>query len=101
MMYTQQEIITMLIPVFKQFPIKRAALFGSYARNQQTSESDLDIFLEIDDSADIVSVFYDFWDELEAKINLKADVLTPGSLTTAPKRFRERILSELRYIYEA
>ena len=100
-MYTQQELINKLTPIFEEYPIKRAALFGSYARGDQTDESDLDVFIEIDDSADIVSVFFGFWDELEDKISLKADVLTPGSLTTAPGRFRERILSELRYIYEA
>ena len=100
-MYTQQEVIDKLIPLLMQYPIKRAALFGSYARGDQTSDSDLDVYLELDDSADIVSVYYDFWDELEDKVCLNADVLTPGSLTTAPQRFRERILSELMYIYEA
>ena len=99
-MYTQQELIDKLTPIFSKYPIKRAALFGSYARGDQTGDSDIDVFLEIDDSADIVSVFYNFWDELEDKVGMKADVLTPGSLTTAPKRFRERILNELRYIYE-
>ena len=99
-MYSQQEIIDKLTPIFKRYPIKRSALFGSYARGDQTGESDIDVYLEIDDSADIVNVFYNFWDELEEKVDIKADVLTPGSLTTAPKRFRERILNELRYIYE-
>ena len=100
-MYDQQELIDKLTLIFKQYPIKRAAVLGSYARGEQEQNSDLDIFLEIEESADLVSVFYDFWDELEEKIELKADVLTPGSLNTAPKRFRERILNELRYIYEA
>ena len=100
-MYTHQELIDKLTPILKKYPIKRAALFGSYARGEQTSESDLDILLEIDNLADTVDVFYSFWDELEEIINMKADVLTHGSLTTAPRRFRERILSELRNIYEA
>jgi len=45
-----------------------------------------DVFLEIDDLADIVSVFYDFWDELEDKVSMKADVLTPGPLTTISQK---------------
>ena len=97
---TEQELINKLIPIFRQYPIKRAALFGSYARGEQTENSDIDIFLEFDENADLVRVFYGFWDDLEDKMQMKADVLTNGSLETAPKRFRERILNELRYIYE-
>ena len=99
-MYTEQELISKLNPIFKRHPIKRAALFGSYARGEQTEDSDIDIFLEFDESVDLVRVFYVFWDDLEDKMQIKADVLTHGSLETAPKRFRERILNELRYIYE-
>ena len=99
-MYTMQELINKLIPIFKQYPIKRAALFGSYARGEQTENSDIDVFLEFDESADLVRVFYVFWDDLEDKMQTKVDILTQGSLETAPKRFRERILNELRYVYE-
>ena len=100
-MYTQQELINKLTPIFKKFPIKRAALFGSYARGEQNSDSDVDIFLEIDYTDVLPDIVLSIWDDVESDINLKADVLTPGSLETAPKRLRERILNELRYIYEA
>ena len=98
-MYTQQELIDKLTPIFKQYPIKRAAIFGSYARGEQTDESDLDLLLEYDFSNERLD-FYDFWDYLEDDLNVKADVLTFRSLEISPKRFRERILREARYIYE-
>jgi len=99
-MHTLQEIIEKLTPIFKQYPIKRAALFGSYARGEQDNDSDVDIFLEIDYTDVLPDIVLTIWDDVENVINLKADVLTPGSLKTAQKRFRERILNELRYIYE-
>jgi predicted nucleotidyltransferase len=99
--YTQQELINKLTPIFRKYPIKRAALFGSYARGEQIDDSDVDIFLEIDYTNVLPDIVLTIWDDVESGINLKADVLTHGSLETAPKRFRERILNELRYIYEA
>ena len=97
--YTQEELIEMLTPIFKQYPIKRAALFGSYARGEQQDDSDLDLLLEYEISKDLPD-FFDFWDYLESVIHIKADVLTFCSLDTTPKRFRERVLREARYIYE-
>ena len=98
-MYTEQELVNKLTLIFKQYPIKRAALFGSYARGEQNSESDVDLLLDYEFSSELPD-FMDFWDELEETVGIKADVLTFGSLDTTPKRFRERILREARYIYE-
>jgi len=98
-MYDQKELIDKLTPIFRQYPIKRAALFGSYARGEQSDESDLDIILELDYSKQ-PELIYEFWDQLEEIIKLKADVITFGSLSTAPASFRKRILKEIRYIYE-
>ena len=100
-MYTQQELINKLTSIFMQYPIKRAALFGSYAKDEQNGDSDVDIFLEIDYTNVLPDIILTIWDDVESGTNLKADVLTYGSLETAPRRFRERILNELRYIYEA
>jgi len=100
-MYTQQELINKLTPIFRQYPIKRAALFGSYAKGEQNGDSDVDIFLEIDYTNVLPDIILTIWDEVENGINLKADVLTYGALETAPIKFQERILNELRYIYEA
>jgi predicted nucleotidyltransferase len=99
-MYTQQELINRLTHVFKKYPVKRAALFGSYSQDRQNIDSDVDIFLEIDYTDVFPDIILTIWDDVERETNLKADILTHGSLETAPKRFSERILNELRYFYE-
>ena len=99
-MYTQQELINKLTLLFGQFPIKRAALFGSYARGDQTNKSDVDIILELDFLDKGISNFYIFWDKLEMEIKLKADIITFDSLKSAPASFNKQVLNELRYIYE-
>ena len=99
-MYTEQELISKLIPIFQRFPVKRAALFGGYSRGEQTDKSDVDIILEIDMSHERAAYFYIFWDELENATKLKTDLITFGSLNAAPSSFRNKVLKELRYIYE-
>ena len=34
----------------QEFPVRRMALFGSWARNEQTATSDVDILVEVDPS---------------------------------------------------
>ena len=53
-MNSRQNIIERLRaikPVLQQeFPLRRMALFGSWARNEQTEKSDVDILVEVDPS---------------------------------------------------
>lgn len=44
--YTLQEIQTILNPVFSNHNVKKAVLFGSYAKGHADSNSDVDIFVE-------------------------------------------------------
>ncbi len=50
-----------LIPKIRNFmakqPIERAWLFGSYARGDETSTSDMDILVDYDNSKGLVSLF--------------------------------------------
>ena len=44
--YTQNEIKEKLEPIFRTAPIEKAILFGSYAKGEQTSSSDVDIVID-------------------------------------------------------
>ena len=50
-----------IIPKIQEFmekqPIKRAWLFGSYSRGEETEASDIDILVDFDNSQGLVSLF--------------------------------------------
>lgn len=69
------------------------AIFGSYARNQQTEESDIDILVEFE--RPIGSAFIDLADELELILNLKVDLVSKKGLK---KRHLKSIEKELEYV---
>jgi predicted nucleotidyltransferase len=84
---------------FSGKPVKKAYLFGSYARNTAVKgESDIDILLELDYSKPIGMKFFNFQRELEALLNNRVDVLTSDGISkyVLPYIEKDKIL-----IYEA
>lgn len=45
-MYTRQQIESILKQILQDTPVKRVVLFGSYAKNDATAESDLDFVID-------------------------------------------------------
>jgi len=58
-----EHIINNVNSVLKQYPIKRAALFGSYARGEHRDDSDIDLVVEIEKGEELI--FFTLWDEIE------------------------------------
>ena len=58
----------------RRFGVQRLAVFGSYARGAQREESDVDILVEVDPSIGLQ--FVDLADEIEAKLGMRADVVS-------------------------
>ena len=75
---------------FSDKPIKRAYLFGSFARNEAKSDSDLDILVELDYSEPIGMKFFGFQADLEDLLNIKVDLLTTDGLSKYVKPFIDR-----------
>lgn len=79
---------------FQDKPVKKAYLFGSVARQEDTSESDIDLLLELEYIAGISKVFIRMNQELKNLLQKKVDIVTTESLSGFGKKIidNEKIL---------
>jgi len=76
---TIMEIKNKIMPVLNKYGVKKASLFGSVVREEQTDSSDIDLLVELPETAsllELVSLKLD----LEEILKKKVDVLTFDSL---------------------
>ncbi len=79
--------------LYEKYPIKSMAIFGSYARKEQTENSDLDVMVEFNDKIGIR--FIDLADEIETIIGLRVDLVSKKGLK---EKYYKSIQSDLIYV---
>lgn len=96
-MKTREEIIHSLSRYKSRFQsrykIKKMALFGSYARGDQTEQSDVDVLVEVDPSIGLD--FVTLADNIEKELGIPTDVVSAGAVKP---RYRRVIEAELIYV---
>ncbi|MBR6980485.1 MAG: nucleotidyltransferase domain-containing protein [Prevotella sp.] len=65
---------------FKTQPVLKAWLFGSFARDEETPLSDVDIIVLLDHSQPIGLRFFSMWNDLERLLDRKVDLVEDGEL---------------------
>ena len=80
----------MLQQFFINRPVKKAYLFGSYARNEADKNSDIDILVELDHSRPIGMKFFGYKVELEELLKIKVDLVSAEGLSEYVKPFIDR-----------
>ena len=65
---------------FETQPVLKAWLFGSYARGEQTPDSDIDIIVLLDKSQPIGMKYFGMWGDLERLLGRSVDMVTEGNL---------------------
>lgn len=68
-----KQIKNRILPILKSRDIKKAAIFGSYVRNEQKPESDIDILVELkkgNSLFDLIGLEFDLQDKLGKKVDL-------------------------------
>ena len=76
-----------------KFFVGKIGYFGSYARNEQTEISDIDILVEL--TKPLGWEFFDLQEVLEKALNAKVDLVTIKALKS---QLKDRILSEVKYV---
>ena len=80
--------------LLEAYQITRLGIFGSYARDQQTEASDLDVLVDYCQPLTLPRLI-DLRDELSEMVEMKVDVVTPNGLKP---RIRDRVLLEVIYL---
>lgn len=75
---------------FSGKPVKKAFLFGSFARQEAHGESDIDILVELDYSTPIGMKFFSYKDELEELLHRKVDLVTSDGLSRHIKPYIDK-----------
>lgn len=105
MIYTLDEISTLIKPIADKYKLNAVYLFGSYARGEATENSDIDFVIdrygtEIRSLIQLGAVYSD----IENVLNKKVDVITLDSLCQEQQMpsesiFRKNVFDEMIKIY--
>lgn len=94
--YTTEDLRRMLSPVFRNYGVKSAILFGSYAKGCATSISDVDLVV---DSGLRGLAFFGLMDSVASTLRIPVDLIDVSQIRTNSPIERE-IQSTGVYIYE-
>ena len=83
-------------PLLRERGVSQAAIFGSFARGEETPKSDIDVLVTLPSGSSLLDLV-DIKNAIEEKTHRRADVLTYKSIHPS---LRERILNERKVIYE-
>jgi len=92
-----QNVNNIIISTLKEFNPERIGIFGSFARNENTPTSDLDILVKFKDGITLLQLIK-LENTLSEKLNIKVDLVTEGAISN--KKLKEYIQKDLRIIYE-
>lgn len=92
---TLQSIRRRAAPILRRYGVRRAAVFGSFARGDEQKKSDVDILVDVPNGTGLFA-FIGLEQELTDRLGRKVDLVTYRSLHPY---IRERVLNERVAIY--
>ncbi len=81
----KKRVINKIRVILKNNNILKAGFFGSYSRNEETKNSDIDILVQLPKKSSLFTLS-SIENELEKKLNKKIDLLTYDSINSKIKK---------------
>ncbi|OQO71648.1 nucleotidyltransferase [Enterococcus villorum] len=107
MLFSVEEIKKRVAPVAEKYQIPIVYIFGSYARNEATNESDIDFLVETKGmpESNYWVLYGEFFEELKEAVEHEIDLvemeaLSQPKLTEYQKQFLEKMMKERIKIFE-
>jgi predicted nucleotidyltransferase len=94
---TALDLHTSTSPILSSYGVKKAAVFGSYARGSQTSKSDIDILVELGKAISLLD-FVGLKLDLEEKLGKKVDLVQYKTIKPSLKKY---ILADEQVFFNA
>ena len=88
-MFSTTKIIKSIKPLLKRHQVKRASLFGSFARGEENAKSDVDVLVEFTKNIGLFE-FINLEQLLEEALGRKVDLVTFQSLHPKLKKYIEK-----------
>jgi len=85
-----EEIKKKIIPVLQRYQVRKASIFGSIVRGEDTPESDIDILVELNDNLSLLD-FISLKLELEEALQRRVDLVEKKTLK---ETIKDEILSQ-------
>jgi predicted nucleotidyltransferase len=96
-MLNAEQILSILaqnIGSLKQYGIQRIGLFGSFLRNEQNEDSDIDLLVEFEPGRKTFDNYMDLKFQLEHLLRRPVDLVIPEAVKP---RLQQHILGSVRY----
>jgi predicted nucleotidyltransferase len=91
------EIRNIIINALLEYNPEMIGVFGSYARNENTSKSDIDILVRFKSTLSLLQLVH-VENLISQKLGIKVDLVTEGAIRN--KILRESIQKDLQIIYQ-
>ena len=93
--YDIDEKLNRIVEILKKHGAKRIEIFGSYARGEATSESDIDLIVDFENRKTLLELV-GIEQEIEDTVGIKIDLLTRNSISPY---IMERIKKDRKVIW--
>lgn len=95
---SDEQLHKTIVDYLRDYKPERIGLFGSYARGENTEESDIDILIRFQETCSLFQLVR-IENELSELIGRKVDLVTEGAIRN--ERIRQSIQQDLQVIFEA